>query len=131
MPEVRDGCFAGKDHPKDVYLKSLFKNLGVGFFQASFTGNTGIVNEDINLANRLLKKADIMCISSPEDKRLDSFNEDEQEEEAPGPPLGPMARLRHSHFESNGLACATALRYLLQGANLSAHLAALRVRPRR
>eukprot|EP00977_Amphora_coffeiformis_P000023 scaffold5_cov169-Amphora_coffeaeformis.AAC.23 len=72
----------------DLDKKSKYKSFpGSAILEKTFCGSIDTTDpseyEDINFANRLLKKADIMCISSPEDRRLDSFYDEDFVEDSP------------------------------------------------
>lgn len=67
--------------------KSKYKSFpGSAILEKTFCGSIDTTDpseyEDVNFANRLLKKADIMCVSSPDDQRLGSyFEEDDDDDE--------------------------------------------------
>lgn len=72
----------------DVDEKAKYRSFpGSAILEKAFCGSIDTTDpaeyEDQNLANRLLKKADIMCVSSPEDRRLDSSFEDDDFIESP------------------------------------------------
>jgi hypothetical protein len=82
--------------------KAKYKSFpGSAILEKTFCGSIDTTDpseyEDSNLANRLLKKADIMCISSPEDKRLDPFFEEDEgdhvKERSPAKPVNPSSAM--------------------------------------
>ena len=84
--------------------KAKYKSFpGSAILEKTFCGSIDTTDpseyEDVNFANRLLKKADIMCISSPEDKRIDSFCDDDDED-------SPRGQQRQVHPSSAMLARA-------------------------
>jgi hypothetical protein len=80
---------------------------GSAILEKTFCGSIDTTDpseyEDVNLANRLLKKADMMCVSSPEDKRLDDGDDDDdiQNRKPVDPSSAMLARALVSEVTNN------------------------------
>ena len=96
-----------RDSHEIVDEKAKYRSFpGSAILEKTFCGSIDTTDpseyEDINLANRLLKKADMMCVSSPEDKRLstDAGDEDSSQKSV-NPSSAMLARALVSEVTNN------------------------------